>query len=231
MCNEFHTDFSIVLDVLAAADGRRMSLAQLYTRHTSNIFFLNDVASLQTSDFTIGTIKDHRAEACFKLYFRVLRQNTGDTINSRFSLNSSGINPRVPTWVNSWSPSSRQPHREPIKSWANFDHNQISWRLWFHAQKTVPVFWHCHWHVFILFSFNMFDLFWNYLLGLFTRHSNDLINVWLLVLNSGSLSPLQGAPGCEYCRITGADIKDALGFTSIQEFGSKSETDGLCYSG
>ncbi|XP_035014000.2 interleukin-17 receptor D [Hippoglossus stenolepis] len=30
----------------------------------------------------------------------------------------------------------------------------------------------------------------------------------------------QGAPGCEYCRITGADIKEALGFNSIQEFGS-----------
>ncbi|XP_060930655.1 interleukin-17 receptor D [Limanda limanda] len=30
----------------------------------------------------------------------------------------------------------------------------------------------------------------------------------------------QGAPGCEYCRITRADIKEALGFNSIQEFGS-----------
>ncbi|XP_062247065.1 interleukin-17 receptor D isoform X2 [Platichthys flesus] len=30
----------------------------------------------------------------------------------------------------------------------------------------------------------------------------------------------QGGPGCEYCRITSADIKEALGFNSIQEFGS-----------
>ncbi|XP_019945064.1 interleukin-17 receptor D [Paralichthys olivaceus] len=30
----------------------------------------------------------------------------------------------------------------------------------------------------------------------------------------------QGTPGCEYCRITRGNIKEALGFNSIQEFGS-----------
>lgn len=40
-------------------------------------------------------------------------------------------------------------------------------------------------------------------------------------VNSLLLSPLQGGPGCEYCRITRDDIKRVLGFNSIKAFGSK----------
>ncbi|KAJ4934145.1 hypothetical protein JOQ06_006950, partial [Pogonophryne albipinna] len=39
-------------------------------------------------------------------------------------------------------------------------------------------------------------------------------------MNSLLLSLLQGGPGCEYCRITRADVKTALGFNSFKEFGS-----------
>ncbi|GAA6223553.1 interleukin-17 receptor D-like [Lates japonicus] len=42
----------------------------------------------------------------------------------------------------------------------------------------------------------------------------------LLSLNSFLLSPLQGGPGCEYCRITRSDVKKALGFNPIEAFGS-----------
>lgn len=34
---------------------------------------------------------------------------------------------------------------------------------------------------------------------------------------------LQGGPACEYCRITTADVKKALGFKSTKPFGSKSD--------
>lgn len=37
------------------------------------------------------------------------------------------------------------------------------------------------------------------------------------------ISSLQGGPGCEYCRITTADVKKALGFKSTKPFGSKSD--------
>lgn len=37
-------------------------------------------------------------------------------------------------------------------------------------------------------------------------------------------SSLQGGPGCEYCRITREDIKDALGVSAIGPFGSKSDS-------
>lgn len=39
---------------------------------------------------------------------------------------------------------------------------------------------------------------------------------------SFSLSPFQGGAECEYCRITRADIKNALGFHSFSILGSKS---------
>lgn len=39
-------------------------------------------------------------------------------------------------------------------------------------------------------------------------------------------SSLQGGPGCEYCRITTGDIKEALGFRPIGPFGSKSDSGG-----
>lgn len=44
-------------------------------------------------------------------------------------------------------------------------------------------------------------------------------------LNSLLLSPLQGGPGCEYCRITRADVKRVLGFNSMEAFGSESDSD------
>lgn len=39
------------------------------------------------------------------------------------------------------------------------------------------------------------------------------------------LSPLQGRTECEYCRIIRADVETALGFNSINAFGSKSDSD------
>ena len=55
------------------------------------------------------------------------------------------------------------------------------------------------------------------------QYANAKMQLKVLSLNSLMLSPLQGGPGCEYCRITRADVKRALGFNSIEAFGSKSD--------
>ncbi len=47
------------------------------------------------------------------------------------------------------------------------------------------------------------------------------MQVKLLSLNEFMPSLLQGGPGCEYCRITRSDVRRALGFNSIEAFGSK----------
>lgn len=49
------------------------------------------------------------------------------------------------------------------------------------------------------------------------------VPVWLEFFLFFSISPSQGGPGCEYCRITRADFQNALGFNPLMKFGSKSE--------